>query len=152
MNQILQNLYPKSDLENLRSLMDSHFGAFFKKIDVSLDDHLILSACAVIEYLIYFHGDTWMLQLKLRSQYPEVILDIVKQKFHAEIARVESAEQKVAESDLEIKRLKQAHWEAQRKNDALTTEVDRLQKVIDQQNQVLRNLQDRLDCVSKSGQ
>lgn len=43
-------------------------------------------------------------------------------------------------------------YTADQKNYALTAENERLQKIIRQQNQVLRNLQDRLDNVNNSGQ
>jgi hypothetical protein len=41
---------------------------------------------------------------------------------------------------------------AEQRNYSLTAEVDHLQKIINQQNHVLRNLQDRLDSVNNSGQ
>ena len=40
----------------------------------------------------------------------------------------------------------------EQKNFALTIENERLEKMIQKQNQVLRSLQDRLDSVNNSGQ
>jgi len=49
MDQLLETCKESSDLEHLRSVMDFHFGQFYKEVGVSLDDHLVLHACAVID-------------------------------------------------------------------------------------------------------
>ena len=61
-------------------------------------------------------------------------------------------EKQIADRDLEIKQYIRLRYEMEQKNYALTIENERLEKMIQKQNQVLRNLQDRLDSVNNSGQ
>lgn len=152
MDQLLETCKESSDLEHLRSVMDSHFGQFYKEVGVSLDDHLILHAYAVIEYLIYYRGNDRRMQEKLRYRYPAAIFEILEHKNHQESEYMEDAEQRVIEIKIEASRFKFEKETVNQKNYALTAENDRLQKMIHQQNQVLRNLQDRLDRVNNSGQ
>jgi hypothetical protein len=132
--------------------MDFHFGQFYKEVGVSLDDHLVLHACAVIEYLIYYRGNDRRMQEKLRYRYPAAIFEILEHKNHQESEYMEDAGQRVIESKIEASRFKFEKETVNQKNYALTAENDRLQKMIHQQNQVLRTLQDRLDRVNNSGQ
>jgi hypothetical protein len=141
-----------SDLEHLKSVMNFHFGQFYKEVGVSLDVHLVLHACAIIEYLIYYRRNAWRMQEKLRYRYPAAILEILEHKSHKESEYIEAASQRVIESDLKSTRFKLAKDVAEQNNYALTAENERLQKVINQQNQVLRSLQDRLDSVNNSRQ
>ena len=152
MDQLLETCKESSDLEHLRSVMDFHFGQFYKEVGVSLDDHLVLHACAVIEYLIYYRGNDRRMQEKLRYRYPAAIFEILEHKNHQESEYMEDAGQRVIDSNVESLRFKLAKDEAEQKNYALTAENERLQKVIQQQTQVLRTLQDRLDRVNNSGQ
>jgi len=152
MDQLLETCKESSDLEHLRSVMDFHFGQFYKEVGVSLDDHLVLHACAVIEYLIYYRGNDRRMQEKLRYRYPAAIFEILEHKNHQESEYMEDAEQRVIESKIEASRFKFEKETVNQKNYALTAENDRLQKMIHQQNQVLRTLQDRLDRVNNSGQ
>jgi hypothetical protein len=132
--------------------MDSHFGQFYKEVGVSLDDHLVLHACAVIEYLIYYRGNDRRMQEKLRYRYPAAIFEILEHKNHQESEYMEVAGQRVIDSNVESLQFKLAKEEVEQKNYALTAENEPLQKVIQQQTQVLRTLQDRLDRVNNSGQ
>ena len=152
MDQLLETCKESSDLEQLRSVMDSHFGQFYKEVGVSLDDHLVLHACAVIEYLIYYRGNDRRMQEKLRYRYPAAIFEILEHKNHQESEYMEVAGQRVIDSNVESLRFKLAKEEVEQKNYALTAENEPLQKVIQQQTQVLRTLQDRLDRVNNSGQ
>ena len=152
MDQLLETCKKSSDLEHLRSVMNFHFGQFYKELGVSLDEHIVLHACAVIEYLIYYRGNDRRMQEKLRYRYPTAIFEILEHKNHQESEYMEDASQRVIESNVESLRFKLAKDEAEQKNYALTAENERLQKVIHQQTQVLRNLQDRLDSVNNSGQ
>lgn len=152
MDQFIETREESSDLEHLKFVMDFHFGQFFKEVGVSLDDHLVLHASAVIEYLIYYRGNAWRMQEKLHFRYPAAILEILEHKSYKESEYIEAASQRVIESDVEVTRLKLAKETADQKNYALSAENEQLQKVINQQNQVLRKLQDRLDCVNNSGQ
>jgi hypothetical protein len=65
---------------------------------------------------------------------------------------MEDAEQRVLQSRIEASQFKIEKANVDQKTYALTAENERLQKIIRQQNQVLRNLQDRLDSVNNSGQ
>jgi len=152
MDKYLETCEGSSDLEHLKFVMNFHFGQFYKEVEVSLDDHLVLHACAVIEYLIYYRGNDRRMQEKLRYLYPAAILEILEHKSHKESEYLEAASQRVIESNAEAIRLKFLKESAEQKNYALTTENERLQKMIQQQTQVLRNLQDRLDSVNNSGQ
>ena len=152
MDQLLETCKESSDLEHLRSVMDFHFGQFYKEVGVSLDDHLVLHACAVIEYLIYYRGNDRRMQEKLRYRYPAAIFEILEHKNHQESEYMEDAGQRVIESKIEASQLKFEKATVDQKNYALTAENERLQKVIQQQTQVLRTLQDRLDRVNNSGQ
>jgi hypothetical protein len=141
MDQLLETCKESSDLEHLRSVMNFHFGQFYKEVGVSLDEHIVLHACAVIEYLIYYRGNDRRMQEKLRYRYPTAILEILEHKNHQESEYMEDASQRVIESNAEAIRLKFVKESAEQKNYALTAE-----------NEVLRNLQDRLDSVNNSGQ
>ena len=152
MDQILETSKESSDLEHLRSVMKFHFGQFYKELGVSLDEHIVLHACAVIEYLIYYRGNDRRMQEKLRYRYPAAIFEILEHKNHQQSEYLEDAEQRILQSNIEASRFKQEKADVNQKNYALTAENERLQKVIRQQNQVLRNLQDRLDSVNNSGQ
>lgn len=152
MDQMLKISKESSDLEYLRSVMNFHFGQFYKELGVSLDEQIVLHACAVIEYLIYYRGNDRRMQEKLRYRYPASIFEILEHKNHQESEYLEAAEQKILQSNIEASRYKQEKADVDQKNYALTAENERLQKVIRQQNQVLRNLQDRLDSVNNSGQ
>ena len=48
MDQMLETSKESSDLEHLRSVMIFHFSQFYKELGVSLDEHIVLHACAVI--------------------------------------------------------------------------------------------------------
>jgi hypothetical protein len=152
MEQLLETCKESSDLEHLRSVMNFHFGQFYKEVGVSLDEHIVLHACAVIEYLIYYRGNDRRMQEKLRYRYPVAIFEILEHKNHQESEYMEDASQRVIESNAEAIRLKFVKEAAEQRNYSLTAEVDHLQKIINQQNHVLRNLQDRLDSVNNSGQ
>jgi hypothetical protein len=152
MNPFLESLYANPDLEKLKSVMDFHFGQYFKEFGLSLEDQLLLNACAVMEYLVYFKGNAWRLREIFHYRYPQTIREILDRKFHDESERYESMKQRATESELEVVRLKEAKWKADQKVIALTRENERLQKMIDKQNQIMRNLQDRLDGVNNSGQ
>ena len=152
MDKYLEICEGSSDLEHLKFVMNFHFGEFYKEVEVSLDDHLVLHACAVIEYLIYYRGNDRRMQEKLRYRYPAAIFEILEHKSHKESEYMEAASQRVIDSNAEAIRLKFVKESAEQRNYSLTAEVDHLQKVINQQNQVLRNLQDRLDSVNNSGQ
>ena len=152
MDQLLETCKEGSDLEHLRSVMNFHFGQFYKEVGVSLDDHLVLHACAVLEYLIYYRGNDRRMKEKLRYRYPAAIFEILEHKNHQESEYMEDAEQRVIQSKIEASQYKIEKADVDQKNYALTAENERLQKMIQQQNQVLRNLQDRLDRVNNSGQ
>jgi hypothetical protein len=152
MDQILDTSKESSDLEHLRSVMNFHFCQFYKELGVSLDEHIVLHACAVIEYLIYYRGNDRRMQEKLRYRYPAAIFEILEYKNHQQSEYMEDAEQRVFQSRIEASQYKMEKSNVDQKNYALTAENERLQKVIWQQNQVLRNLQDRLDSVNNSGQ
>ncbi len=152
MDKMLETSKESSDLEHLRFVMNFHFGQFYKELGVSLDEHIVLHACAVIDYLIYYRGNDRRMQEKLRYRYPAAIFEILECKNHQQSEYLEDAEQRILQSNIETSRYKQAKAEVDQKNYALTAENERLQKVIRQQNQVLRNLQDRLDSVNNSGQ
>ena len=152
MDKYLETCEGSSDLEHLKFVMNFHFGQFYKEVEVSLDDHLVLHACAVIEYLIYYRGNDRRMQEKLRYRYPAAIFEILEHKNHQESEYMEDAEQRVLQSRIEASQFKIEKANVDQKNYALTTENERLQKVIRQQNQVLRNLQDRLDSVNNSSQ
>ena len=152
MDQIIETCKESSDLEHLRSVLNFHFGQFYKELGISLDEHIVLHACAVIEYLIYYRGNDRRMQEKLRYRYPTAIFEILERKNHQESEYLEAAEQRILQSNIEASRYKQEKADVDQKNYALTAENERLQKVIRQQSQVLRNLQDRLDSVINSGQ
>lgn len=152
MDKMLETSKESSDLEHLRFVMNFHFGQFYKELGVSLDEHIVLHACAVIEYLIYYRGNDRRMQEKLRYRYPSAIFEILECKNHQQSEYLEDAEQRVLQSNIEASRYKQEKADVDQKNYTLTAENERLQKVIRQQNQVLRNLQDRLDSVNNSGQ
>jgi hypothetical protein len=152
MDKILETSKESSDLEHLRFVMNFHFGQFYKELGVSLDEHIVLHACAVIEYLIYYRGNDRRMQEKLRYRYPAAIFEILECKNHQQSEYLEDAEQRILQSNIEASRYKQEKADVDQKNYVLTAENERLQKVIRQQNQVLRNLQDRLDSVNNSGQ
>lgn len=152
MDKMLETSKESSDLEHLRFVMNFHFGQFYKELGVSLDEHIVLHACAVIEYLIYYRGNDRRMQEKLRYRYPAAIFEILECKNHQQSEYLEDAEQRILQSNIEATRYKQEKADVDQKNYALTAENERLQKVIRQQNQVLRNLQDRLDSVNNSGQ
>ncbi|MCX6054201.1 MAG: hypothetical protein NTZ74_04650 [Chloroflexi bacterium] len=78
-----------SDLEHLKFVMDFHFGEFYGEVGVSLDDHPMLHASAVIEYLIYYRGNDWRMQEKLHFRYPAAILEILEHKSHKESEYIE---------------------------------------------------------------
>jgi predicted RNase H-like nuclease (RuvC/YqgF family) len=92
------------------------------------------------------------MQEKLRYRYPAAIFEILEHKNHQQSEYLEYAEQRILQSDIEASRYKQEKADVDQKNYALTAENERLQKIIRQQNKVLRNLQDRLDSVNNSGQ
>ena len=92
------------------------------------------------------------MQEKLRYRYPAAIFEILEHKNHQQSEYMEDAEQRVFQSRIEASQFKIEKANVDQKNYALTAENERLQKVIRQQNQVLRNLQDRLDSVNNSGQ
>jgi hypothetical protein len=152
MDKMLETFKESSDLEHLRFVMNFHFGQFYKELGVSLDEHIVLHACAVIEYLIYYRGNDRRMQEKLRYRYPSAIFEILECKNHQQSEYLEDAEQRILQSNIEASRYKQDKADVDQKNYVLTAENERLQKVIRQQNQVLRNLQDRLDSVNNSGQ
>jgi hypothetical protein len=152
MDKMLETSKESSDLEHLRFVMNFHFGQFYKELGVSLDEHIVLHACAVIEYLIYYRGNDRRMQEKLRYRYPAAIFEILECKNHQQSEYLEDAEQRILQSNIEASRYKQEKADVDQKNYVLTAENERLQKVIRQQNQVLRNLQDRLDSVNNSGQ
>ena len=152
MDKMLETSKESSDLEHLRFVMNFHFGQFYKELGVSLDEHIVLHACAVIEYLIYYRGNDRRMQEKLRYRYPAAIFEILECKNHQQSEYMEDAEQRVLQSRIEASQFKIEKENVDQKNYALTAENERLQKVIRQQNQVLRNLQDRLDSVNNSGQ
>jgi len=152
MDKMLETSKESSDLEHLRFVMNFHFGQFYKELGVSLDEHIVLHSCAVIEYLIYYRGNDRRMQEKLRYRYPAAIFEILECKNHQQSEYLEDAEQRILQSNIEASRYKQEKADVNQKNYVLTTENERLQKVIRQQNQVLRNLQDRLDSVTNSGQ
>jgi len=152
MDKMLETSKESSDLEHLRFVMNFYFGQFYKELGVSLDEHIVLHACAVIEYLIYYRGNDRRMQEKLRYRYPAAIFEILECKSHQQSEYLEAAEQRILQSNIEATRYKQEKADVDQKNYVLTAENERLQKVIRQQNQVLRNLQDRLDSVNNSGQ
>ncbi len=152
MDKMLETSKESSDLEHLRFVMNFHFGQFYKELGVSLDEHIVLHACAVIEYLIYYRGNDRRMQEKLRYRYPAAIFEILECKNHQQSEYLEDAEQRILQSNIEASRYKQEKADVDQKNYVLTAENERLQKIIRQQNQVLRNLQDRLDSVNNSGQ
>jgi hypothetical protein len=152
MDKMLETSKESSALEHLRFVMNFHFGQFYKELGVSLDEHIVLHACAVIEYLIYYRGNDRRMQEKLRYRYPAAIFEILECKNHQQSEYLEDAEQRILQSNIEASRYKQEKADVDQKNYVLTAENERLQKVIRQQNQVLRNLQDRLDSVNNSGQ
>jgi hypothetical protein len=149
MNNYLANSDDLSNLQLLKDLLNHHFEEFFSEVGISIEDHLILNACVVIEYLIYYHGNTRRMQEKLRYRFPEPILSILERKFQKENAFLAAASQRMIEKDTEIAKIKIGKWGTDQQNFSLRAENDRLQKMIDQQNLVLRKLQDRLDCVSR---
>lgn len=152
MNEFLESINTNPDLEKLKALLEFHFGKFFDEVGISLEDHLILTACAAIDCLINFNGDTWYMKQQFRDRYPEMILEIVNKKYHTKLEYIKVVEQQMADCDLEIKHLKSLRYEMEQKNFALTKENERLEKMVQKQNQVLRSLQDRLDSVNNSGQ
>ncbi len=152
MDKMLETSKESSDLEHLRFVMNFHFGQFYKELCVSLDEHIVLHACAVIEYLIYYRGNDRRMQEKLRYRYPAAIFEILECKNHQQSEYLEDADQRILQSNIEASRYKQEKADVDQKNYVLTAEIERLQKVIRQQNQVLRNLHDRLDSVNNSGQ
>jgi hypothetical protein len=152
MNNYLANSDDQSNLQLLKELLNYHFGEFFSEVGISIEEHLVLNACVVIEYLIYYHGNTRRMQEKLRYQFPEPILAILERKFQKENEFLAAASQKMIEKDTEIVKIKFGKWQTDQQNFSLRAENDRLQKMIDQQNLVLRKLQDRLDSVNNSGQ
>jgi hypothetical protein len=152
MDKMLETSKESSDLEHLRFVMNFHFGQFYKELGVPLDEHIVLHACAVIEYLIYYRGNDRRMQEKLRYRYPAAIFEILECKNHQQSEYLEDADQRILQSNIEASRYKQEKADVDQKNYVLTAEIERLQKVIRQQNQVLRNLQDRLDSVNNSGQ
>jgi len=81
-----------------------------------------------------------------------MILEIVNKKYHTELTYVKEVEKQIADRDLEIKQYIRLRYEMEQKNFALTKENERLEKMVQKQTQVLRNLQDRLDSVNNSGQ
>ena len=152
MNEFLESSNKNPDLEKLKALLEFHFGKFFDEIGISLEDHLILTACAAIDYLVFSYGDICYMKKQFRDRYPEMILEIVNKKYHSELTFVKDIEKQIADRDLEIKQYIRLRYEMEQKNFALTIENERLEKMIQKQNQVLRNLQDRLDSVNNSGQ
>jgi hypothetical protein len=152
MNEFLESINKNPDLEKLKALMEFHFGKFFDEIGISLEDHLILTACAAIDYLIFSYGDISYMKKQFRDRYPEMILEIVNKKYHSELTFVKEIEKQIADRDLEIKQYIRLRCEMEQKNFALTKENERLEKMVQKQTQVLRNLQDRLDSVNNSGQ
>jgi hypothetical protein len=152
MNNYLANSDDQSNLQLLKDLMIHHFGDFFSEIGIPIEDHLAFNACVVIEYLIYYHGNTRRMQEKLRFQFPERVLAILERKFQKENERLEFANQRIIEKDNEIAKIETGKWKTDQQNFSLKAENDQLQKMVDQQNLVLRKLQDRLDCVNNSGQ
>jgi len=152
MNEFLESINKNPDLEKLNALLEFHFGKFFDEIGISLEDHLILTACAAIDYLIFSYGDICYMKQQFRDRYPEMILEIVNKKYHTELTYVKDVEKQIADRDLEIKQYIRLRYEMEQRNFALTKENERLEKMVQKQTQVLRNLQDRLDSVNNSGQ
>jgi hypothetical protein len=148
----MESIYANPDLEKLKALLEFHFGKFFDEIGISLEDHLILTASAAIDYLIFSYGDICYMKKQFRDRYPEMILEIVNKKYHSELTFVKGIEKQIADRDLEIKQSIRLRYETEQKNFALTKENERLDKMVQKQTQVLRNLQDRLDSVNNSGQ
>jgi len=151
MNEFLESINKNPDLEKLKALLEFHFGKFFDEIGISLEDHLILTACAAIDYLIFSYGDICYMKKQFHDRYPEMILEIVNKKYHTELTFVKDIEKQIADRDLEIKQYIRLRYEMEQKNLALTKENERLEKMVQKQTQVLRNLQDRLDSVNNSG-
>jgi lysyl-tRNA synthetase class I len=89
---------------------------------------------------------------QFHDRYPEMILEIVNKKYHTELTYVKDVEKQIADRDLEIKQYIRLRYEMEQKKFALTKENERLEKMVQKQNQVLRSLQDRLDSVNNSGQ
>ena len=81
-----------------------------------------------------------------------MILEIVDKKYHTELKYVKDVEKQITDRDVEIKQYMRLRYEMEQKNFALTKENERLEKMVQKQTQVLRNLQDRLDSVNNSGQ
>lgn len=152
MNEFLKSINANPDLEKLKDLLEFHFGKFFDEVGISLEDHLILTACAAIDYLIFSYGDIHYIKQQFRDRYPEMILEIVNKKYHSELTFVKDIEKQIADRDLEIKQYIRLRYEMEQKNFALTKENERLEKMVQKQTQVLRNLQNRLDSVNNSGQ
>lgn len=152
MDNYLANSDDQSNLQLLKDLLNHHFEEFFSVVGISIEDHLVFNACVVIEYLIYYHGNTRRMQEKLRFQFPKQILAILERKFQKENERLEFANQRIIEKDTEIAKIETGKWKTDQQNFSLRAENDRLQKMVDQQNLVLRKLQDRLDSVNNSGQ
>lgn len=115
MNEFLESINKNPDLEKLKALLEFHFGKFFDEIGISLEDHLILTACAAIDYLIHLNGDTWYMKQQFRDRYPEMILEIVNKKYHTKLEYIKVVEQQMADRDLELKQLKGLRYEMEQK-------------------------------------
>ena len=100
MNEFLESINKNPDLEKLKALLELHFGKFFDEIGISLDDHLMRTACAAIDYLIFSYGNICYMMHKFQDWYPEIILEIVKKKYHTKLKYVNDVEQQIAVQEL----------------------------------------------------
>lgn len=152
MNELFENINDHSNLQLLKDTLNYHFGEILSNTGFSIEDHPILLSCMLIEYLLYYWGNAWRVQRRIQYDLPETVRSILDRKFHSDNECLEEAIQKTTELNNEILKIRTEKMAIEQQNYSLKTENNRLQKIIDQQNWVLRKLQDRLDSVNNSGQ
>ena len=152
MNEFRQQNDFQSLTQLLKDTLNHHFGEYFKGVVVDLDENLIPIACVVIEYLIYYNGNSRRMQSNLQERFPDLITSVLQHKFIKENEMLENANRIIEEQKVRISTILQVKSSSDQQIYYFKAENERLQKLVDQQNRVLRNLQDRLDGVNNSGQ
>jgi peptidoglycan hydrolase CwlO-like protein len=140
----------QNKVQPLRDTLEHHFGEYFAQVGVSLDDNLIPVACITIEYLIYYKGNFRRMLSKYQGQTPDLIFSCLQNKSFKESEELENAQSSIEKLKAQVSVLSMEKSSSDQKNYYFQTENERLQKIVDQQNRVLRKLQDRLDGVNNS--
>ncbi|MBI9051789.1 MAG: hypothetical protein JEZ00_20390 [Anaerolineaceae bacterium] len=119
---------------------------------MSIEDNPILIACLIIEYMVYYRGNTRRVLDMIQTPYLEKIKAILEKNFIKGDERLEFANQIINEKNAEISKIYLEIQACKNQIYSLESEKERLEKLTSRQTVVLRTLQDRLDGVNNSGQ